>query len=239
MIHNILTIFIAFIIYAFIGWIFEVICVAFIEKKFVNRGFLIGPYCPIYGFGSITMTLLLQKYKDDIMILFVMSVVICSILEYITSYIMEKLFKARWWDYSHKKFNINGRISLYNSIIFGIFGCLIILAINPMIIKIINLIPNIMLYIISFVLFCIFIIDNIISFKIINGMKNTAYQIKKDNTSQITEKVKEILKNKSILSKRLINAFPNFSSTLKTKADEIEEKRKQIIEKINIAYKKK
>ena len=80
------------------------------KRKFVNRGFLIGPYCPIYGHGAILITILLQKYIDDPIALFIMGVVVCSILEYLTSYFMEKIFHARWWDYSRYKFNINDSI---------------------------------------------------------------------------------------------------------------------------------
>lgn len=95
--------FLLFIIYSMIGWTIEVL-LQFIEKKrLINRGFLIGPYCPIYGFGAVVMTLILDKYQDNLIILFGMSMLICTVLEYLTSYIMEKLFKARWWDYSQKK----------------------------------------------------------------------------------------------------------------------------------------
>lgn len=112
------------------------------HKKFVNRGFLIGPYCPIYGYGAISMTLLLKGYANDPIVLFVMAIVICSILEYTTSFVMEKLFKIRWWDYSNRKFNINGRICLETMIPFGILGCLMIYFVNPFMFAIIDMIPS-------------------------------------------------------------------------------------------------
>ena len=118
--------FILFMFYSFIGWIIEIINEIITEKRYVNRGFLVGPYCPIYGFGTIFMITLLTRYLDDFIVLFIMSVVICSLLEYFTSYIMEKMFKARWWDYSDKKFHINGRICLSNCIAFGVLGLLIV-----------------------------------------------------------------------------------------------------------------
>ena len=102
--------FLLFISYSVIGWIMETILKTIEYKKFVNRGFLIGPYCPIYGCGALLMTFLLQGYAEDPIVLFVFNIIICSILEYSTSYIMEKIFKARWWDYSYTKYNINGRI---------------------------------------------------------------------------------------------------------------------------------
>ena len=80
------------------------------NKKFVNRGFLIGPVCPIYGYGVVLVSLLLQKYQNDIIVTFFMSIIICGFLEYFTSYFMEIIFKARWWDYSNIKWNLDGYI---------------------------------------------------------------------------------------------------------------------------------
>ena len=99
-----------FITYSIIGWVIEEIDILILQKKVVNRGFLIGPYCPIYGFGSLFIILFLNKYLDDPIVLFFMTMISCGILEYLTSFIMEKIFKTRWWDYSDEKFNINGRI---------------------------------------------------------------------------------------------------------------------------------
>ena len=103
--------FILFIIYSILGWSLEVLLSLYEHKRFINRGFLIGPYCPIYGAGSILLTLLLTNYENNIIILFILSMVICGILEYFVSFILEKIFKLRWWDYTNMKFNINGRIS--------------------------------------------------------------------------------------------------------------------------------
>ena len=99
-----------FMIYSFLGWLMEVITVSVEAKKVVNRGFLIGPYCPIYGIGAVLITLVLSRYKYDPLVLFVMTMVSCGVLEYLTSWAMEVIFKARWWDYSHEKFNLDGRI---------------------------------------------------------------------------------------------------------------------------------
>ena len=102
---NFTTYFLLFIIYAFLGWVMEVTAKLIQYKRFINRGFLVGPYCPIYGFGAVLITILLERYLYDPVILFVMAIVTCATLEYLTSWIMEKLFKARWWDYSNRKFN--------------------------------------------------------------------------------------------------------------------------------------
>ena len=157
--HKIVLCFSLFIIYSFIGWCIEVIAVSYTKKKFVNRGFLIGPYCPIYGVSALIMVFLLNKYKEDISVLFWMSFIVCSIIEYLTSYIMEKLFKARWWDYSDRLFNVNGRICLKNSICFGALGVLLIRYINNFLMYDLNLLSYNILYSLNIILFICFSVD--------------------------------------------------------------------------------
>lgn len=202
-------IFMLFIIYSIIGWLMETSFNTIITKKFTNRGFFMGPYCPIYGIGVLLILYLLKRYQSEPLALFVMSIVICSLLEYTTSFLMEKIFKNRWWDYSNRKFNINGRICLETMIPFGLIGTFIFYGLNPFITSIISTIPNIVLIIISFFLLLIFLIDIIISLNIIVKFKNISNNIKTDSTDEITKKVKEIISNKSIFQKRLTNAFPN------------------------------
>ena len=206
---NIFEYFMLFIIYSFIGWIIEVINEVITEKRFVNRGFLIGPYCPIYGLGVLLMVSLLNRYINDPIVVFIMSIVIFSMLEYFTSFVMEKLFKARWWDYTNRKFNINGRICLETMIPFGVGGLIVMYAVNPFIVDLISNIPDSIFNFIVAIVFIIFLIDNIISFSIILGFRNTTFKAEKDNTMEITNKVKEILTKQSKLSKRLVKSFPN------------------------------
>lgn len=201
--------FLLFMSYAFLGWCIEVGCKLVQFRKFINRGFLIGPYCPIYGWGAIAITILLKRYTYDVLVLFVMSVLICSILEYFTSYFMEKVFHARWWDYSSKKFNINGRICLETLIPFGLLGLVIMYITNPFLLEIYQSIPTIVMHILSVVLFIIFIIDNIISSNVISTINVEGNKLVKDNTEEITERVKQILREKSWLHRRLIEAYPN------------------------------
>lgn len=213
-----------FITYSIIGWVIEEIDILILQKKVVNRGFLIGPYCPIYGFGSLFIILFLNKYLDDPIVLFFMTMISCGILEYLTSFIMEKIFKTRWWDYSDEKFNINGRICLETLVLFGIGGLVISYLAQPFIMSILTLIPTNILNIIAIILSIIFIIDNIVSFKIILNFKLVATNIRKDYTEEITAKVREVLKKKSIFSNRLVKAFPNFKTILKRiKSDKNEE----------------
>ena len=114
-----------FFIYAFLGWCCEVIFAAVKEGRFVNRGFLNGPVCPIYGFGVITVLMILWGVKDNFVLLFFGSVLLTSVLEYVTGYILEKFFHMRWWDYSSEHFNIKGYVCLKFSILWGL-ACLIV-----------------------------------------------------------------------------------------------------------------
>ena len=203
-----------FFIYSFAGWLMEVIRVSKKEKKFVDRGFLIGPYCPIYGYGVLLITILLRKYTDDIIVTFFMSLIICGILEYLTRYLLEKIFKARWWDYSDRKFNINGRICLENLIPFGIGGCIIVYIINPFLLGIIDFVPDIIMHILLTFLLIGYITDLIVSLKIILNLKIVKKELK-DNTDEISEKVKKIILRKSRLYRRLVNAFPRIKDNVK------------------------
>lgn len=224
-------------IYSVLGWIMEVTCKSFEAKKFINRGFLIGPYCPIYGWGAIFITILLHRYTDDWIILFFMSMITCGILEYITSYVMEKLFHARWWDYSKRKYNINGRICLETLVPFGVLGLAIMYITNPIILNGLEKIPENIQNIVAIIVLILFTIDGIISLKIVSNVRTTSSRLNKegktmDNTEEITAKVKEILRNKSILNRRLINAYPNLQTILKKKKEEIKRKTKEIKEEI-------
>lgn len=122
--------FLWFLLYAFIGWVYESVLVSVSERRWVNRGFLNGPLCPIYGCGAVLAIVLLHDFTNPIEI-FLISSFGASILEYITSWGMEKLFHARWWDYSHYRFNIQGRICLLGAIVFGFGGVLIIDVVQP------------------------------------------------------------------------------------------------------------
>lgn len=207
---NLSLYFLLFLIYSFIGWFYEVLLTLVKKKKFINRGFLIGPYCPIYGVGSLFVIFLLNDYLDKPFGLFILSMVICSIVEYTGSFLLEKIFKTSWWDYSSQKFNINGRICLETMIPFGLGCMLIIYIVNPFFVSILIKIPKVVANIIAVILLILFIIDFTVSFQIIWKFKKISDDAKKDNTEKVTEYVKkEILNRKKVLYTRLINAFPN------------------------------
>lgn len=207
--REILMLVIMFFIYAFLGWICEIIVALFQYKKFINRGFLIGPLCPIYGIGCILIFLNLNKYAGDPLVLFLLSILLCATLEYITSYLMEKIFKNRWWDYSDMKFNINGRVCLEFAIPFGVGGIVMFYGTNPIILTILNMMSDKTIMFISLFLSTIFLVDLIFSFNVIITLKNISNTIRCDSTEAITKKVKEVLRSKDFLHRRLLNSFPD------------------------------
>ncbi|WP_312280984.1 putative ABC transporter permease [Oscillibacter sp.] len=128
-----------FFFYSFLGWLYEsLLCSIFGEHRFINRGFLLGPYCPIYGAGTILSWLVLRNSKS-VFVVFLTAAVLCCALEYVTSYAMEKIFHARWWDYSKMPLNLHGRICLYGGVIFGGGIVLIRFLVQPKLIQLTSL----------------------------------------------------------------------------------------------------
>ncbi|MCI8485388.1 MAG: hypothetical protein HFH41_13780 [Lachnospiraceae bacterium] len=132
-----------FLIYAFLGWCTEVAYAALELKEFVNRGFLNGPVCPIYGCGVLVVITLLMPLKDSFLLLFAGSFFLTSVLEFITGFLLEKIFHNQWWDYSEENFNICGYVCLKFSILWGLGCTLIIDMIHPNIYRFIKIIPKV------------------------------------------------------------------------------------------------
>lgn len=206
---NVLRLFLLFIVYSVLGWIVEVISTFLRSKRLVNRGFLIGPCCPIYGITFISMYFILKRFMDEPIALFFLIIMLCTSVEYITSLLMEKLFKARWWDYSNRLLNIDGRVCLQNSLGFGLLGMLALYYINPFIYGYINNLSDTSIIIIGGITFVLFVVDFSISINIMNNIKNSIKFLNKDNTGEIKRKIISIMGN-SALMKRIKEAFPNF-----------------------------
>ena len=208
--YNIFVLMALFLVYSFVGWVMETCYCWICTKKFVNRGFLIGPVVPIYGTGGVLVYVLLKRYLDMPLVLFIMSIIICSLLEYFTSYYMEKLFKTRWWDYSNRKFNINGRVCLFNMICFGILSLVIMYGVNPFLLDIIHKIDPMVLKTVVSILMTIFLIDLGVSTKIIYNFKGISKNILTDATEEVNKKVKEVILSKGVLLRRIAKSYPNF-----------------------------
>lgn len=227
-------------LYSIIGWVYESFICSVAHKKFINRGFLNGPYCPIYGWGAILVILVLGRIGNPILLFLLGALLTCS-LEYLTSLIMELLFHARWWDYSNKRFNINGRVCLEGAIVFGAFSALLVKVIHPLIIKYTDLIPMTAFHIMNGILLALFVADTIITLGGFSGFNNKLKEASalleqartefgeklSDNlsgklTDKWSEKLSEyILSNESyqrLISninkqqRRMLKAFPSFKS---------------------------
>lgn len=148
-----------FFVYGFAGWCTEVAFSAVKRRSFVNRGFLNGPICPIYGFGVLSVILLLSNYKDDIINLYCMSVIVVTLLEWITGIVLEKLFHHRWWDYSNVPFNIQGHICLPFSLAWGVACVVVIKFIHPSTMKLLGFIPDVLKWSLIIILLVTFIVD--------------------------------------------------------------------------------
>lgn len=131
-----------FFTYGFLGWCTEVAFAACKTKKFVNRGFLNGPICPIYGVGVSTVILLLDPYKENLILLYVSSVIIVTLLEGVTGFAMDKIFHNKWWDYSNMPLNIGGYVCLMFSLIWGVACVLIVKGIHPLIFRGMQILPT-------------------------------------------------------------------------------------------------
>ena len=154
--------FLWFLFYSFCGWVYESILVSILERRPVNRGFLNGPLCPIYGAGAVGAVVVLGQVHNPLVV-FLLSMVGASILEYVTSWVMEALFHARWWDYSDYKFNLNGRICLLGAFVFGVGGVLITSVIQPQVAGVTDRLPLPAIHWLCGVLFVLTLIDLVVT----------------------------------------------------------------------------
>lgn len=130
-----------FFIYSFLGWVWETAYVSFKKKKFVNRGFINGPLCTIYGMGAVSVYLILKPFDHNLLILYAGGVLVATLLEYITGWLMETVFHTRWWDYTKNRFNIRGYICLGSSVAWGFFTLLLFKVFHPFVSWITGLYP--------------------------------------------------------------------------------------------------
>lgn len=129
------------IIYSFFGWVWETCYVSVKSGKFVNRGFINGPLCTIYGFGAVSVYMILRPFSDNLLYLYLGGVVVATALEYVTAVLMESIFHTSWWDYSDNKFNFQGRICLGASLGWGAFTVILFKVLHPLVESIVILYP--------------------------------------------------------------------------------------------------
>jgi uncharacterized membrane protein len=205
---NLLLLFFAF---SFIGWCIEVILKYRQFHRFINRGFLAGPWLPIYGFGAVLITLSvlgIGGFESSIGTTFVISFYVCGLVEYMASYFLEKLYHARWWDYSQKPMNLHGRVWIGNLILFGLGGVIIIQLANPIFYNLFSRMSFLTKAITAGILSAGFITDYIGSIFIMKLVKTGVENSDADNTEAINEEIKLLLSDKSIFYRRFADAYP-------------------------------
>lgn len=212
-----------FIIYAFIGWCTEVSYAALDTGKFVNRGFLNGPYCPIYGCGVVIVVAILTPLKENLLILFAGSFLLTSVLEYITGYILEKVFHNKWWDYSDKPFNIKGYVCLKFSIYWGLACTFIMDIIHPIIYAAIRFIPFMLGVVLLSIIMCVFAADCIITvttilkfnkrLKVMDEMAASIHRLSDEIGENIYENVTDVIEKSEKFQKTHVELMDKISET--------------------------
>lgn len=200
-----------FFIYGFAGWCMEVILKYIQYHRFINRGFLTGPICPIYGCGAVLITVVignLASVESGLVMTFALSFLICGAVEYLTSLVLEKIFHARWWDYSGKPMNLNGRVWIGNLLLFGLAGVAIIHLLNPAIFSVLERLPLKVRGVCASVLLAVLVADFAISYFVLKLVKVSVDQSEADNTEEISKEVRQLLTNRSYFHKRFSDAYP-------------------------------
>lgn len=186
-----------FLIYSLAGWVLESVLKTVTQKKFVNSGFLVGPFCPIYGVGATVLITLFSKWKDNYFLIFFASFFFLSLLEYLIGWYLETVFQTRYWDYSYHRWNYKGRVCLLHSTIWAILGTLFLCFLHPKIAILVSpLSDNILIYL-TILLSAYFLTDCVLS---IVQVKKTRH--KKKNVQEMREILQEKTKQLEKLKKQ-------------------------------------
>ncbi|NLT14484.1 MAG: putative ABC transporter permease [Clostridiales bacterium] len=225
-----------FFLYSFVGWAWETALFTVQERRFVNRGFLNGPFCPIYGFGALLLLLLLENNVSNIFALFFIAVFLTTSLEYLTAVLLENLFHAKWWDYSMFPLNYKGRISVISSAVFGIFAVLQIRFIHPFVRSLTGRIPENLKSIILLLVIIYLFIDFTLTIRhvfIMNGRLSEiqgalndffgkyyrragelrdSIRVSFEESEFYSERIKTLFSLGRLQNRRIIRAFPKLRS---------------------------
>ena len=177
-----------FYIYCFMGWVWESCYVSLENQKWVNRGFLKGPFLPIYGSGAIVVIISTLTVENELILVFIIGMIAATILEYITGALMEKVFHVRYWDYTKEPFNINGHICLTSSLAWGVFSVLLVRFVNPPIENLIKFIPEVISEVSAYVITIFITIDVVQSFNEAMDLRNLLIKFTEKNDTIINIK---------------------------------------------------
>lgn len=249
MVTGFYEVFWVFLIYSFLGWCMEVTYAAVCNGTFVNRGFLNGPVCPIYGVGVLLVIGLLWPLKDNALILFVGSVIVTTVLEFLVGWVLEKLFHDKWWDYSDLPFNIKGYVCLKFSLLWGIACMLIVRVIHPSIMALIRWVPHLPGVIVGAALGAVFIGDLIITVIAVRKLSIRLHALEEldralDNLSEtigeeLSERVLTLQEKADILGEQLESSkakAEDLRDELKARSQKLLEQSSYIHERIMKAY---
>ena len=196
--ESLINLILLFFAYAFLGWCIEVTLKYFQFHRFINRGFLTGPWLPIYGSGAALITIAvkgLSPLESSVGTTFMVSFILCGVVEYMTSFVLEKRFHARWWDYSQKPMNLHGRVWIGNLILFGLGGVLIVEMINPLLLRLSGHLSFRLRETLAIIL----------SLKLVKtGVENS----EADDTEAINKEIRLLLNDRSFFHRRFAEAYP-------------------------------
>ena len=200
-----------FLIYSFAGWCLEVCAAAWKRRRLIFKGFLNGPFCLIYGFSAVAFVLFLPELEYNLFFLFLGGMLISSFIEYMTGYFLEKFFSRKWWDYSDKKYHINGYVCLDYAVIWGICAVLMMKFLNPAIIWMVHLLPRTAGKITAGVILLLLFIDCI---SVTSALLQMHYKLETvDQISEDLQKLSDSLGNALTrkIQRRLMKAYPSIS----------------------------
>ncbi len=209
--ENLVHLILLFFAYAFLGWCIEVTLKYFQFHRFINLGFLTGPWLPIYGSGAALITVAvkgLAPLESSVGTTFLISFILCGIVEYMTSFVLEKRFHARWWDYSQKPMNLHGRVWIGNLLLFGLGGVLIVELFNPLLFRIFAHMSIRLREVLAIVLSCIFAADYAMSHFVLKLVKTGVESSEADNTEAINKEIHLLLHDRSFFHRRFAEAYP-------------------------------
>lgn len=197
-----------FFIYSFAGWCIEVCCAAIQKRKFVNRGFVNGPLCPIYGSGAVLFAIFLPELKEAPFFLFLAGAILASILEFTTGALLEKLFHRKWWDYSNIRWNYEGYVCLPFSLGWGVCAVVLNMFLNPLLVKLLRIMPRLLMVIIMIALTVALVLDTVGTTLAIRGLQKKQVQLAEftEGVSQVSKLLENAITRR--IQKRMDKAFP-------------------------------
>lgn len=219
------------VFYSVVGWVYETVVCSVEQRKLVMRGFLNGPYCPIYGFGAIIDLLVIGWIKNPVL-LFLAGATLACLLEYFTAWLLEVFFHAKWWDYSEMKFNIKGRVCALGAVVFGLFAVFLVKFVQPLVVRQTANLPEVFQILLAVVLLAVLLLDTTVTV-----IQLTAFNVKLKGLQKILTEphtgphdyleraidaaiylkldvtVKALLDKINKQEQRILHAFPYFRST--------------------------